>query len=203
MIVIIDYGMGNLASVNNAFLKVGVSDVVITSEPDIIRKADKLVLPGVGAFGDAMVNLSKYSLIKPIQEFVSSGKPFMGICLGMHLLFNKGYENGTHEGLGLLKGEVVRFDIDLPVPHMGWNQARLMKNTGVFDNLPENAYFYYDHSYHSVPEERTSIAAITEYGIEFVSAVLKDNVTGIQFHPEKSHQNGLKIIENFGKQVRR
>ena len=200
MVTIIDYGMGNLASVYNAFRKIGREDARISSEPGDVRSADRLVLPGVGAFGDAMANLNRSGLAGPIKDFIASGKPFLGICLGMHLLFEKGHENGMHEGLGILKGEVVRFNIGLPVPHMGWNQVRAVKKgagNGIFDVLPENAYFYFDHSYYTVPSDKSVVLTTTEYEIEYASSVAWKNIMAVQYHPEKSHQNGLRVLEGF------
>lgn len=200
MVTIIDYGMGNLASVFNAFQKINRESARISSNREDIVSADRLVLPGVGAFGDAMKNLEKAGLTGPIRDFIASGKPFLGICLGMHLLFEKGYENGTHEGLGILKGEVVRFDIGLPVPHIGWNQVKAVKKeagTGIFDVLPENAYFYFDHSYYTVPADKGIVLTTTEYEIQYTSTVAWKNVMAVQYHPEKSHQNGLKVLESF------
>ncbi len=197
MIAIIDYGMGNLASVFNAFKKMGTVDVRITSNPSEVESADKIVLPGVSAFEDTIKNLDKFHLINPILDSLNSGKPFLGMCLGLQLLFERSYENGVFEGLGYFKGDVVRFESALPIPQIGWNQAKLIKKDRLFDNLPDNAYFYFDHSYYPLPKDKSIIAATTEYGIEYVSAVMKGNVTAVQFHPEKSHKNGLKIIENF------
>jgi glutamine amidotransferase len=197
MTTIIDYGMGNLASVYNAFVRIGSTDAVISSVPEDIRKADRLVLPGVGAFEDAMKNLEKYSLVRPIMDFTASARPFLGICLGMHLLFERSYENGVFKGLGVLKGDVVRFDVSLPVPHIGWNQVLPVKMEGIFDVLKDNGYFYFDHSYYSLPAENEIITATTEYEINYASAVMKGNVFAVQFHPEKSHKNGLKLLERF------
>lgn len=200
MVTIIDYGMGNLASVYNAFRKINGENARISSSREDIATTDRLVLPGVGAFGDAMKNLEKSGLTGPIVDFVASGKPFLGICLGMHLLFEKGYENGTHDGLGILKGEVVRFDIGLPVPHIGWNQVRAVKKDpgiNVFDDLPENAYFYFDHSYYIVPADKNVILTTTDYEIEYASTVAWKNVMAVQYHPEKSHRNGLKVLQSF------
>ena len=197
MIAIIDYGMGNLASVYNAFKKCGASDVKITSNPSEVKGAEKIVLPGVSAFEDSIKNLDKLGLINPILDSLNSGKPFLGMCLGLQLLFEKSYENGVFDGLGFFKGDVVRFDISLPIPQIGWNQAKFLKKEGVFDNLPDNAYFYFDHSYYPQPRDKNIIAAITDYGIEYTSAIMKGNVTAVQFHPEKSHKNGLNIIKNF------
>lgn len=197
MIAIIDYGMGNLASVYNAFRKVGENNVMVSSDPAVIRKADKLLLPGVGAFEDAMKNLRANRLVDPILESVDQGKPFLGICLGFQLIFEKSYENGEWQGLGIMKGEVVPFEIDLPVPQIGWNQASFLRNDGVFSSFEGDVYFYFDHGYYPRPADPDIIVAITEYAVEFPSVVMKDNVFATQFHPEKSHRNGLKIIENF------
>lgn len=197
MIAIIDYGMGNLASVFNAFKKVGCNDVVITDDVEKVKQADKIVLPGVGAFEDAMKNLCQSGLDAAIRSDVSDGKPFLGICLGFQLIFERSYENGDFEGLGLLKGNVVQFDIDLPVPHIGWNQAEFICENSLFDGLDKNVYFYFDHSYYPVVENNDVIIAHTNYGVEFTSIVAKDNIYATQFHPEKSHNSGLKIIENF------
>ena len=203
MILIIDYGMGNLASVFNAFKYVGCGDVLISSKPEDLSKADKLVLPGVGAFEDAMKNLKASGMDSAIVDCVRKGKPFLGICLGFHLMFEKGFEGGEFEGLGLLKGDVRRFDVKLPVPHMGWNQAKLdlrsdsqMKGN-IFEGMEKGTYFYFDHAYYPLVREEGVAKAITEYETEFVSAIWKDNVYGAQFHPEKSHRNGLRIVERF------
>ena len=196
MIAIIDYGMGNLASVYNAFVKTGCPDIEITSDPARVMAADKLVLPGVGAFEDAMKNLRRDGLIEPILENVARGKPFLGICLGYQLMFEKSYEGGEFPGLGLLKGSVVRFEVTLPVPHMGWNETVFRDGSGpLFDEFSGGVYFYFDHAYIPLPEDESVIAGTTEYQTEFVSAVRKGNIFGAQFHPEKSHENGLKIIQ--------
>jgi imidazole glycerol-phosphate synthase subunit HisH len=204
MVTIIDYGMGNLASVVNAFRKIGREEARVSSDPADIRSTDRLVLPGVGAFGDAKKNLESAGLTGPIRDFIGTGKPFLGICLGMHLLFEKGYENGSHEGLGILKGEVVRFEIAQPVPHMGWNQVRVRANPekaggkpDLFDDLPENAYFYFDHSYYIVPADRGIVLTTTDYEITYASSVLWKNVLAVQYHPEKSHRNGFMVLESF------
>jgi glutamine amidotransferase len=197
MTVIIDYGMGNLASVYNAFAWIGCPDILISPEPGDIARCERLVLPGVGAFEDAMKNLEAHSLVGPILDFIDSGKPFLGICLGMHLLFERSYENGIFRGIGVLKGEVRRFDISLPVPHIGWNQVSPVRKEGIFDILSDNAYFYFDHLYYPVPAENEIIATTTEYGIKYASSVMKGNVFAVQYHPEKSHKNGLMLLERF------
>jgi len=206
MIAIVDYNMGNLASVINAFAKVG-ADACVESDPDKLQEYDKLILPGVGAFGDAMENLHERGMAEAINYYAVSGKPLLGICLGMQLLFESSEEFGTTQGLGLIPGKVVAFDEEkfdhpLKVPHMGWNELFQVKSeerrvkSELFSNLPEEFYLYFVHSYHAVCDNRYAIGK-TYYGYEFVSAVQNENIYGIQPHPEKSHSNGLKIIENF------
>ena len=207
MIGIVDYNMGNLASVINAFAKVG-EDAVLESDPSKLMQYDKLILPGVGAFGDAMKHLKSNGMDKAVKAYADSGKPLLGICLGMQLLFESSEEFGSTEGLGLIPGKVVafdesKFDHSLKVPHMGWNE--LFQNVGanprgcpLFNNLPDDFYLYFVHSFHAVCDDKYAIGK-THYGYEFVSAVQNGNIYGIQPHPEKSHENGLKIIENFTK----
>ena len=208
MIGIVDYNMGNLASVINAFAKVGV-DAVLESDPSKLSQYDKLILPGVGAFGDAMEHLQSNGMDKAVIDYATSGKPLLGICLGMQLLFESSEEFGSTQGLGLIPGKVVafnesKFDHPLKVPHMGWNELFQMSNeklemrNELFDGLPKDFYLYFVHSYHAVCDDKYAIGK-THYGYEFVSAVQNDNIYGIQPHPEKSHENGLKIIENFAK----
>lgn len=197
MISIIDYKMGNLASLKNAFAKLEVPAKVITTQEEILN-AKKLVLPGVGAYPDAMEHLRENGLDEAIKAYAASGKPLIGICLGMQLLFEKSYEFGTHEGLGLIEGEVVKFDLNKmdkkeKIPHMGWNKL-FTKPSPLFDT--KEAYLYFVHSYHAVTDERYSIGT-THYGYDFVSAAQKGNIFGIQPHPEKSHDEGLKILKNF------
>lgn len=199
MIGIIDYGMGNLASVFNAFKKIGCDEVKIVENGDELRKADKMILPGVGAFEDAMKNLRRDGFVDAIHDGVKAGKPLLGICLGFQLIFEKSYENGEFEGLGLFEGSVVRFETDLPVPHMGWNTAVFRKSDGIFSGMSGNHYFYFDHAYYPVPARKEVIVSTTEYGVEFASAVMRDNVCATQYHPEKSHKNGLKIVKAFSK----
>ncbi|WP_415407421.1 imidazole glycerol phosphate synthase subunit HisH [Sulfurovum sp. CS9] len=202
MIGIVDYNMGNLASVINAFTKVGV-DARLESNPAKLNQYDKLILPGVGAFGDAMEHLKENGMDEAIKNFAASGKPLLGICLGMQLLFDSSEEFGTTQGLGLIPGKVVafdesKFDHPLKVPHMGWNELFVQNETTIFDGLAKDFYLYFVHSYHAVCEDKYAIGK-THYGYEFVSAVQNGNIYGIQPHPEKSHDNGLKIIENFAK----
>ncbi|WP_294956142.1 imidazole glycerol phosphate synthase subunit HisH [Sulfurovum sp.] len=202
MIGIVDYHMGNLASVINAFKKTG-ADARLESDPSKLGQYDKLILPGVGAFGDAMEHLQRNGMDEAVKTFAQSGKPLLGICLGMQLLFESSEEFGSTEGLGLIPGKVVafdesKFDHPLKVPHMGWNELFVQKETSLFDSLPDDFYLYFVHSYHAVCNNRYAIGK-THYGYEFVSAVQNGNIFGIQPHPEKSHENGLKIIENFSK----
>lgn len=202
MIGIVDYNMGNLASVINAFAKVG-ADASLESDPSKLSQYDKLILPGVGAFGDAMEHLKENGMDKAVKAFAASGKPLLGICLGMQLLFESSEEFGSTEGLGLIPGKVVAFDESafdhpLKVPHMGWNELFQQKNTALFDGLDKDFYLYFVHSFHAVCDDKYAIGK-THYGYEFVSAVQNGNIYGIQPHPEKSHDNGLKIIENFTK----
>ena len=197
---IVDYNMGNLRSVKNAFDKLGV-DATIEKDPAKIKTYDKLLLPGVGAFGDAMEHLQSSGMQEALIEFAKSGKYMLGICLGMQLLFQKSYEFGKHPGLGLIAGEVVPFDKSrfahrLKVPHMGWNELFVTKDSPIFSGLPKAFYLYFVHSYHAVCPEDVAIGK-TVYGYEFVSAVQKENIFGLQPHPEKSHNVGLKILQNF------
>ncbi|MCT7496097.1 imidazole glycerol phosphate synthase subunit HisH [Aliarcobacter cryaerophilus] len=198
MLGIIDYNMGNLASVYNACSKF-TKDLKIVKNADDLKNLDKIILPGVGAYKDAMQHLEKSSLKDAILDFANSKKPLLGICLGMQLLFESSEEFGYTKGLGLIEGKVVKFDkskmgSDLKIPHMGWNKI-VNKDNPLFKNL-QNPYLYFVHSYHVVTDDKYTIAT-TNYGYDFVSAVNKDNIFGFQPHPEKSHNNGLKILENF------
>jgi len=200
MIAIVDYNMGNLASVKNAFAKLG-KDTVVESNPSNFSKYDKLILPGVGAFGDAMEHLRERDMIEAIRDFGASGKPILGICLGMQLLFESSEEFGEHKGLGLIKGHVKAFDESkfsepLKVPHMGWNRMFTKKHP-LFEGLDEMHYLYFVHTFHVTCDDADDIIGETEYGYKFTSAVAHKNIMGIQPHPEKSHDNGLKILENF------
>jgi len=202
LIGIVDYNMGNLASVINAFESVG-ADIAIESDPTKLKNYDKLILPGVGAFADAMEHLKENGLDEAVKAYAKSGKPLLGICLGMQLLFESSEEFGTTQGLGLIEGKVVafdesKFDQKLKVPHMGWNELFVQNDTKLFDGLDKEFYLYFVHSFHAVCDDKYAIGK-TYYGYEFVSAVNKENIYGIQPHPEKSHENGLKIIENFVK----
>ena len=201
MIAVIDYGMGNLKSVSKALEVVGAK-VNVTSRPEEIEAASSIVLPGVGAFSRAMKNLEKLGVLPAILKGIGEGKPYLGICLGLQLLFTESEEHGLHRGMGIIKGKVKRFGTGLKVPHMGWNQVGpstvdRRPSTDLFKGVPDNSYFYFVHTYYGEPEDKSVIAATTEYGREFTSAVNKDNVWGVQFHPEKSSNMGLKILENF------
>ncbi len=202
MIAVIDYNMGNLGSVLNAFAKVGAKAELVR-DPERLRDYDRVQLPGVGAFPDAMRSLNESGMAEAIREFAESGKPLMGTCLGMQLLFDESEEFGTHRGLGLIPGRVVRFDetkFDHPlkVPHMGWNELFVQKDSPIFEELPKEFYLYFVHSYHALCDDEYAIGK-TYYGYEFISAVQWENVYGFQPHPEKSHNYGLKIVENFTK----
>lgn len=194
-LAILNYNMGNLASVLNALQVLGVK-AKIESNPDNIIHYDKIILPGVGAFGDAMEHLQQIGMDKAIIDYVKSGKYLFGICLGMQLLFETSEEFGNHQGLGILKGRVKRFpQTDLKVPHMGWNKIFPTQYKTIFKDL-DNPYLYFVHAYY-VETEKTNIIGESEYGIRFTSAIEYENIFGLQPHPEKSHQNGLKILDNF------
>ena len=201
MIAIIDYGMGNLRSVQKGFEKVG-QDAFITRDPEQLAQAKGVVLPGVGAFADAMANLKASGLDQAVLKAVADGKPFLGICLGQQLLFEASEEWGLTEGLGIFPGRVRRFpEGDLKVPHMGWNQVELQKDNPLLDGIPDKSAFYFVHSYYVDPVDPEVIVGITEYGVRFSSFVGRDKIFGIQFHPEKSSALGLKILDNFGRLV--
>jgi glutamine amidotransferase len=197
-IAIIDYQMGNLRSVQKGFEKAG-HEATITSDPRELAAAERIVLPGVGAFGDAIAELKRRDLVGPIRESIAAGKPFLGICLGLQLLFDVGYEGGQFEGLGILRGKCVRFELphEFKVPHMGWNRGRMVKPAPVLAGLADGTYFYFVHSYYVVPEDRGIIAIETDYGHPFSAAVWRDNLFATQFHPEKSQTDGLLLLKNF------
>jgi glutamine amidotransferase len=199
-IAIIDYGMANLRSVQKAFETVGVPAQIISTTAEI-QRADRIVLPGVGAFADAVRTLREKELASPIFHHIDRGKPFLGICLGLQMLFDVGYEDGQHEGLHVIPGKCIRFDVDeklgLKVPHMGWNQLHHAHPSPLFKGLPPEAGVYFVHSYHVVPDDPSVIATTTDYGAPFVSSIWRDNVVATQFHPEKSQKVGLQILKNF------
>jgi glutamine amidotransferase len=210
MIAIVDYGMGNLHSVQKGFERVGFP-AEVTHDADLIRQAEGLVLPGVGAFRKAMENLQARALTDPIRRYVEGGRPFLGICLGLQLLFSESEEFGAERGLGVFKGKVVRFPgpgspvwpggEPLKVPHMGWNSIRICKNAAALKGIADGAHFYFVHSYYPVPEDGGITATMTDYGLPFVSSVSEGNLYACQFHPEKSQSAGLRILENFGRLV--
>lgn len=196
MIAIIDYGMGNLFSVEKAFVKLG-AEVTVTNDEKVIMQADKVVLPGVGAFGDCMNNLEHSGLIPAIKEFINSGKPFLGICLGLQLLFEESEESPGVKGLSIFKGKVQKIIApELKIPHMGWNSLEFKNNTYLFEEMNVNPYVYFVHSYQAVPVDNI-ITAFTDYGGKVTAAVGKDNIQAVQFHPEKSSAVGMKILTNF------
>lgn len=199
MIAIIDYGMGNLRSVSKAFEAVG-HQAVVTRAPNVIGNASHVVLPGVGAFGDCMANLEQYGLVEPVRLAIQSGKPFLGICLGLQLLLTESEEFGVHRGLDIVSGKVKRFTLDpgLKVPHMGWNEVRYRRTCPLFEGIADGSHWYFVHSYYVDPADQAVVAATTTYGTSFVSAIWKDNVVACQFHPEKSQAVGLRLIKNFG-----
>ena len=200
MIAIIDYDAGNLKSVEKALLSLG-EEVLITREREALLRADKVILPGVGNFGDAMEKLKRYGLVPVIQELAERGKPFLGICLGLQLLFERSAEAPGVEGLGILKGEILRIPDGegLKVPHIGWNSLHLQNGGRLFEGLPEGAYVYFVHSYYLKAENPEIVKAATEYGVTIDASVEQGNIFACQFHPEKSSQVGLKILENFAK----
>jgi glutamine amidotransferase len=205
MIAIVDCGIGNLRSVHKAFGRVGHA-AHITQSPEDIARAHAVVLPGQGAFQDCMAQLGEHDLLEPVLEFIRSGRPYLGICLGLQLLMTESEEFGCHKGLNILQGRVRRFphgltDVQgqvLKVPHMGWNQVHVARPAPIFDGIPENAYFYFPHSFYIEPLGDAAVATITDYGVRFVSGIWHDNMFGVQFHPEKSQTHGLRVLKNFG-----
>ena len=198
MIAIIDYGAGNLQSVKKAFDFIG-AESVITDNPETINACDKILLPGVGSFGDAMDSMNKKGLVETVKQNALSGKPFLGICLGLQLLFEESEESPGVKGLGIFKGKIKKFapDMGLKIPHIGWNSLEIKQKDTLFKGIPENSYVYFVHSYYLHAEDENEIATVTNYGIDFHSAVGKDNIFATQFHPEKSGDVGLQILRNF------
>jgi glutamine amidotransferase len=204
VIAIIDYGMGNLASVQKGMIRAGF-DAAIIGKPEDLAQANGVILPGVGAFKVGMKNLQERGFLTEIKKAVQAGKPLLGICLGMQLLFEEGEEHGIHKGLGILPGRVVKFDHlpnQLKIPHMGWNQVRKTGDYLLLGNIPSETYFYFVHSYYVLPENSSLIGGVTHYGIDFPAAVGDDQVFGVQFHPEKSSVCGMKLLKNFGELVK-
>lgn len=200
MITILDYSVNNLRSVQKAFEHLG-HKTLVTSDPDVVAKAEKLVLPGVGAYGEAMKNLRAKELVEPICDVVAAGNYVIGVCLGMQLLFDWSEELGLNQGLGILSGKVVKFPEtpDLKVPHMGWSRLHFPRASKLYAGFEDGTMTYFVHSYHVVPEDESVIAARGEHGIPFVAGVERDNVMGAQFHPEKSSDVGLKMLDNFAR----
>jgi glutamine amidotransferase len=203
MIAIIDYGMGNLRSVQKGFEKIG-SEAVVTADPKVVLQADRVVLPGVGAFRDCMHNLEQGGFVEPIYKVITEGRPFLGICVGMQLLFSDSVEFGLYNGLNIIPGHVLRFPDrmtvageTLKVPQMGWNQLHFKRRPQTFDGVDDGSNVYFVHSYYVKPDDSAVIATTTDYGIEFCSSIWRDNVIATQFHPEKSQAIGLKILKNF------
>jgi glutamine amidotransferase len=201
-IVIIDYGMGNLRNVQKGFEKIGFEAELTRSKKEI-EKASAIVLPGVGAFKDCMENLERYGLIEPLLRSIEKGKPYLGICLGLQILYSESEEFGSHKGLDLIKGKVVRFrpDPEHKVPHMGWNTIEKEKEVPVLQGVGSGDFFYFVHSYYVIPEEAKWISTFTTYGKSFVSSIWKENLFATQFHPEKSQQKGLRVLENFARSI--
>ncbi len=208
MIAIVDYGMGNIRSVEKGFRRVG-DDVMVTLDPKVISASRGIVLPGVGAFKDCMANLDKLDLLEIIKAEITKGKPYLGICLGLQILFSESEEFGLCKGMGIFRGKVQRFKFGdtaytaaknvLKIPHMGWNTLRFINKPPIFAEIPDNSYFYFVHSYYVSPEDQDIIAGKTDYGIDFTSMVWKDNIFAAQFHPEKSQQLGIKVLNGFKK----
>ncbi len=199
MIAIVDYGMGNLRSVEKAFLKIGAK-AHVTGEPSDLNNAEALVLPGVGAFADCMRNLREKDLLEVVISSIEKGKPYLGICLGLQILFEESEEFGLNKGLGIISGKVRRFSFknkELKIPHMGWNSIKIIKRAPIFTDIPEESYFYFVHSYYVEPSDTSVISTLTEYGHPFVSSIWKDNIIATQFHPEKSQALGLKVLKGF------
>lgn len=203
MIAIVDYGMGNLRSVEKGFLKVG-ADVVVTSKQEVLDNVHAIVLPGVGAFRDCMRNLREMSLVEPVIMAIQKGKPYLGICLGLQILFTESEEFGVSKGLDIFKGKVVRFPEDsLKVPHMGWNTIKIIRKPPILKDIDDEKFFYFVHSYYVAPADDEVIAATTDYGVTFASMVWKNNIFATQFHPEKSQELGLKILKGFTEFVKK
>lgn len=201
MIALIDYGMGNLRSVQKALQKVG-AQVEIISDAERLALSEKVVLPGVGAFKDTVDGIEARGLKQVLSEFIHSGKPYLGICMGLQAIFDESEEGSGAKGLSILKGSVRRFPkkVDYKVPHMGWNQIQFrngQQSCPLLKGITDKAYFYFDHSYYVVPETKDIVACVTDYGVDFASMIWRDNIYAVQFHPEKSQDNGLKMLRNF------
>lgn len=198
MITVVDYKLNNLRSIENTLRRLG-HDVQVTSDPDVVHRADKLILPGVGAFRDAMQNLRSLGLVEPFSERVRAGIPTLGICLGMHLIFTESEEFGVHPGLNLLPGRVRRLPDRVIVPHMGWNELKLKRENPLLHGFEPGSFVYFVHSYYADPESEDVTLATTDHGLEFAAIVHKDNIWATQFHPEKSQKVGERLLDNFGR----
>lgn len=201
MIAIVDYGMGNLRSVENALDFLGIESI-ITSDKETILNSDGIILPGVGAFPDAIDNIKEAGLDKVLKEAVNKGKPLLGICLGMQLLFEESDEVKLSKGLGFLKGRIEKLNIDLKVPHMGWNSLNMEKASPILNGIKKGSHVYFVHSYYAVTGEEEILNAYADYGVKIPGVVSKGNVYGIQFHPEKSGEIGLRMLKNFGEMIK-
>jgi imidazole glycerol-phosphate synthase subunit HisH len=202
-IAIVDYKMGNLRSVQKSFEHAGVQDVVVTGDPTLVEAADGIVLPGVGAFRDAAANLRESGVEEVLRHRIGAGTPFLGICLGMQLLADIGFEDGEYTGLGLVPGTCEKLPGGVKVPHIGWNTVEYPRDSPLFDGIPQSTAFYFVHSYRLVPRDDGAIIGSTEYGVRFAAAVQSGNVSAVQFHPEKSSTMGLKLLANFGRLAER
>ena len=198
MIAIVDYQMGNLRSVQKGFEKVG-HQATVTDDAAVLADAEKIVLPGVGAFEDAIAELRRRKLVEPIHSAIEQGKPFLGICLGLQLLFDMSHEHGEHQGLGIIPGDVRRFELpaEYKVPHMGWNQVRYTRKPPILDGIDDETHFYFVHSYYVAPMDDAVTSGVTDYGGDFCSMIWRDNLFATQFHPEKSQSAGLRVLKNF------
>jgi glutamine amidotransferase len=195
-LIVVDYGAGNLRSVAIALARLGF-DPLVTSEPRAVESADALIVPGVGAAADTMSNLAQRHLVEPIREYIASGRPFLGVCMGLQVLFSVSEEGGEHPCLNILPGRVRRLPDGLKVPHMGWNSVGQRRPHPIFDGIPDGAFFYFVHSYYAHPEDPSVVIGETDYGVTFPAVVAKGNIVATQFHPEKSAESGLRLYENF------
>jgi glutamine amidotransferase len=195
-LIVVDYGAGNLRSVTIALARLGF-DPLVTSEPEAVEGADVVILPGVGAAADTMSNLVQRRLVEPIREYIASGRPFLGVCMGLQVLFSVSEEGGEHLCLDILPGRVRRLPEGLKVPHMGWNDVQQRSQHPIFEGIPDGAFFYFVHSYYAQPKDASVVVGETEYGATFPAVVAKDNIVATQFHPEKSAECGLRLYDNF------
>ena len=196
MITIIDYGAGNIRSIANSVAALGYQ-AKVTSSPYDVAAADVLILPGVGAAGDTMKSLGDLGIVDALTGYIADGRPFLGICIGLQVLFDRTEENGGHDCLGIVHGEVRRLRSVEKIPHMGWNQVRQCSDHPVFQGIPDGSYFYFVHSYYPVPEDKAIVAGETDYGVSFCSVIARDGLVATQFHPEKSGETGLRFLKNF------